>query len=131
MATKGISGLQIDGFKEIYKAMGLVEEEITKAAIKGMKVTAQNILGESQKLVPVDTGTLQRSGVIKTDNEKQVTTISYNTPYALKQHEDASLNHPNGGEAKYLERPFNEKKGELEVNIGNEIQKILHKKSVS
>lgn len=131
MATKGVSGLQIDGFKEIYKAMGLVEEEIAKAAIKGMRTTALNILGESQKLVPIDTGILQKSGSIKVNQGALTATISYNTPYALKQHEDVSLNHPKGGEAKYLERPFNEKKGELEVNIGNEIQKILHKKSVS
>lgn len=131
MANTGISGLNIDGFREIYKAMGLVEEEITKAAIKGMKVTAQNILGESKKIVPVDTHTLQESGHIKTDTIKQITTISYNTPYALKQHEDPNLNHPKGGEAKYLEKPFNEKKGELEINIGNEIHKVLQKKSVS
>lgn len=134
MANKGISGLQIDGFKEIYKAMGLVEEEITKAAIKGMKVTALNILGESKKLVPIDTHTLQESGHIKTDTQNQITTISYNTPYAKRIHEDGSLNHSrsiaehNQGEAKYLERPFNEKKGELEINIGDEIHKVLQKK---
>ena len=130
MANKGSIGLKIEGFKELYKNMGLLEEEILKSAVKGLKITAQNILGESQKLVPVDTGTLQKSGAIKVDSQNLMAQISYNTPYALKQHEDATLNHPNGGEAKYLERPFNEKSGELEVNVGNEIQRILRKKSV-
>ena len=130
MANKGSVGLKIEGFKELYKKMGLLEEEILKGAVKGLKITAQNILGESQKLVPVDTGTLQKSGAIKVDSQNLMAQISYNTPYALKQHEDATLNHPNGGEAKYLERPFNEKSGELEVNVGNEIQRILRKKSV-
>lgn len=130
MANKGSFGLKIEGFKELYKNMGLLEEEILKGAVKGLKITAQNILGESQKLVPVDAGTLQKSGAIKVDSQNLIAQISYNTPYALKQHEDATLNHPKGGEAKYLERPFNEKSGELEVNVGNEIQKILRKKSV-
>lgn len=129
MANKGAKGLEITGFKELYKKMGLLEEEIKKGALKGLKITAQNILGESQKLVPVDTGTLQKSGTIKLNSETLTAQISYNTPYALKQHEDATLNHPNGGEAKYLERPFNEKAGELEVNIGNEINRILRKKN--
>lgn len=129
MANKGSKGLEITGFKEIYKNMGLLEEEIKKGALKGLKITAQNILGESQKLVPVDTGTLQKSGSVKLNSETLTAQISYNTPYALKQHEDATLNHPNGGEAKYLERPFNEKAGELEVNVGNEINKILRKKN--
>lgn len=31
--------------------------------------------------------------------------VSYNTPYAAKIHEDTTLNHPNGGQAKYLEQP--------------------------
>lgn len=126
MATKGIKGFDIKGLKEVYKNLELAEEEIIAAALKGQKVLAQNILGESQKLVPVDTGTLKRSGNIKT--EGNITTISYNTPYALKQHEDASLNHPKGGEAKYLERPFNEKVQNYEDFIQTEVYKAMRKK---
>lgn len=126
MATKGIKGFDISGLKEVYKELKITEEEIIKAALKGQKVLAQNILGESQKLVPVDTGTLKRSGHVST--ERNITTISYNTPYALKQHEDASLNHPKGGEAKYLERPFNEKSQEYENCVQTEVYKAMRKK---
>lgn len=127
MVSKGSIGIDIKGFKEIYKNLNVTEEQIMKAAIKGMRITAQNILGESQKLVPVDTGTLQKSGNVKVNQDALTATVSYNTPYALKQHEDATLKHPKGGEAKYLERPFNEKKGELENNVGYEIFKALEK----
>ena len=100
-----------------------------------MKTTSESILGESQKLVPVDTGTLQKSGTVQYNEDKTIATISYNTPYALKQHEDNTLNHNKSknpdAQAKYLERPFNEKKGELESNIGNEFDRILRKKSIS
>lgn len=126
MATKGIKGFEISGLKEVYKNLNITEEEIIKAALKGQKALALNILGESQKLVPVDTSTLKRSGHVST--ERNITTISYNTPYALKQHEDASLNHPKGGEAKYLEKPFNEKVQDMENFISTEVYKAMRKK---
>lgn len=36
--------------------------------------------------------------------------ISFNTPYARRQHEELGYNHPKGGKAKYLEDPFNKNK---------------------
>lgn len=123
-----VKGIKIDGFKEIYKNLGLLEEEIVKAALKGTKKLGENILGESQKLVPVDSGTLKKSGVVSLDKSAQVVTISYNTPYARKQHEDNTLNHPNGGQAKYLEQPFNERASKLESFVGDSIHKALEKK---
>jgi hypothetical protein len=123
-----IKGIKIDGFKETYKNLGLLEEEIDKAALRGVKKLADVILGESQKLVPVDTGILKESGAISTDKKAQIVTISYNTPYARKQHEDNTLNHPKGGQAKYLEQPFNEKSKEIEIYVGESINKLLRKK---
>lgn len=135
MAVKGSFSLEIEGFKEIFKKMGLIEAELLKGAQKGLRDTAEDILGESQKLVPVDTGTLQKSGTVQYNEDKTIATISYSTPYALKQHEDLSLKHNTSknenAQAKYLERPFNEKKGELETNIGEQMTRILRKKSIS
>jgi len=34
--------------------------------------------------------------------------VVFNTPYATYQHEELGLNHPKGGEAKYLENPLKE-----------------------
>lgn len=123
-----VKGIKIDGFKEVYQKLGLLEEEIDKAALRGVKKLAEVILGESQQLVPVDTGLLKDSGLVSTDKKNQIVTIAYNTPYARKQHEDMTLNHPKGGQAKYLERPFNEKSGELETYVGESINKVLRKK---
>jgi len=121
-------GIEIKGFQEIYKNLGLIESEIVESAFKGIKKLGEVILGESQKLVPVDTGTLKDSGTTQSSKKDHSVTISYNTPYARKQHEDNTLNHPRGGQAKYLERPFNEKAGEAESYIANELQKKLRKK---
>lgn len=54
-------------------------------------------------------------------------TISANTPYARKQHENTELKHKMGQQAKYLEIPFNAKKGDLQKNVSFEIQKVLKK----
>lgn len=131
MSNHGTKGITIEGFKELYKNLGILEDEIQKEALKGVRKLANNILAESQKIVPVDTGTLMKSGAVSTDESTKIITISYNTPYARKQHEDNTLKHPKGGEAKYLERPFNEKKDQLEVVVGESIHKALERKSLS
>lgn len=119
MANVGSKGIDITSFDN----WGLTKDVVVAAALKGQRKLAANILGESQKIVPVDTGTLRRSGTIKTNANLLMTTISYNTPYALKQHEEHK------SKAKYLERPFNEKAGELKDFVQAEIDKALYEKS--
>lgn len=122
-----VKGFKLDGFKETYKAMGVLEENIIETALDATNQLAEVILGESQKLVPVDTGTLKESGTVNADKKINMVTISYNTPYARKQHEDNTLVHPKGGQAKYLEQSFNEKSKELETYIKNALEKKFGK----
>ena len=176
MATKGIKGLTIEGFKDFYKNMDLTTEEILKAAIKGTRITALNIAGEAQRICPRETGTLARSIVVtkgglpsnseeiyqnakhnsevinKAEKEGKeidpselksivgkaksgiptIFSISANTPYALRQHEDGSLKHKEGQQAKYLEIPFNRiVEQSFESNINNEIYKAMRRKHKS
>jgi uncharacterized protein YuzE len=131
-----IKGIKIDGFKETYKNLGLLEEEIEKAAMKGVRNLAYIIFEESQKLVPIDSHTLQESGFVSIDKKNKIATIAYNTPYATKQHEDNTLDHSQSkikygqGQAKYLERPFNEKSGDLKKVVEDSIHKVLREKQV-
>jgi hypothetical protein len=72
---------------------------------------AETLLEASQPLVPVDLGTLKRSGKTTPDGPG-VVAVSYSAisedgfDYSIKQHEDYTLRHPNGGEAGYLGRPM-------------------------
>lgn len=43
--------------------------------------------------------------------------VGYRAPYAVKQHEDLTLNHPNGGEAKFLERPVREMRAQMRATV--------------
>ncbi len=79
-----------------------------RAALEAVTLGAEHILGESTKLVPIEEGTLSSSG--KTSAEMQggtaVAAISYDTPYAVRQHEEMDYRHDPGRQAKYLEGPL-------------------------
>lgn len=70
------------------------------------------ILTEAKRQVPVETGALMRTGTVKATsalNHAHVE-ISFNTPYALIQHENTGLHHTRpGAKAKYLEDPLRER----------------------
>ncbi len=71
-----------------------------------LRAALEFVLGESARLVPVEEGTLARSGAVSVDAGQGVGTVSYDTPYAARQHEELSWRHDPGRTAKYLERPF-------------------------
>lgn len=75
----------------------------TKSAlIKSLKNGAEVILDESNKLVPIDEGTLANSGNTSFDEAKLTAYVSYDTPYALRVHDDMNLKHKNGRQSRFL-----------------------------
>lgn len=100
----------------------LLDKEVTKAAMKGLRQISEVILGESGKEVPVDTGILKDSGTVQKKGTEII--ISYNTPYARYQHE----NHR--AKAKYLERPFNANKDKAPYYVEQSIANAVYKKKV-
>lgn len=77
---------------------------------KALQDITEFILHESNKIVPFEEGTLKRSGY--PDVEGKRGTISYDTPYAIYQHEATDWAHSHGQEAKFLEKAIknNQKK---------------------
>ena len=83
---------------------------IEQAIQNGLREVAEEVLAESNKLAPIDEGTLRKSGHV--DVEDLQANISYETPnrakskkrypYILRQHEDMKLRHATG-QAKFLE----------------------------
>ena len=124
-----------------------------KAGLKALRTGAEAILTEAIDETPVDTGTLRRSGTVTagglpdsaqvyeaaeagtdmkdafpgdTGKEKAVY-ISFNTPYARRQHEELGYNHPLGGGPKYLENPFNRNKKKVLQYAEKHVKKALEK----
>lgn len=86
---------------------------------------AEHVLGVSNTYVPLEEGTLERSGNVDTDFAKLKSTITYDTPYAEVQHEDTTLRHDNGRRAKYLETALNEEADKMVPFIGSRVRGVL------
>lgn len=75
-----------------------------RLASEGLKKGLEHVLGVSQQQVPLDEDTLQRSGKVDVDGLDG--SISYDTVYARRQHEEMDWKHLPGRKAKYLEDPM-------------------------
>ena len=121
------------------------------AGLKALRTGAEGILTEAIDETPIDTGTLRRSGTVtvgglpdgaqvyaaaksgiemkdafsKEAGKEKAIYISFNTPYARRQHEELDYNHPLGGKAKYLETPFNANKKKVLKYADKQIKKAL------
>ena len=133
----------------IKEAVKIAEE----AGLKALRTGAEAILTEAIDETPIDTGTLRRSGTVTVgglpdgaqvyeaaesgrdmkdafpgpEGKEKAVYISFNTPYARRQHEELGYNHPRGGKAKYLEDPFNRNKDKVLKRAANQVKKALEK----
>lgn len=98
---------------------------IRDAATRGLRDAAEHVLAESTKVVPLEEGTLSKSGATSVDAATLTATVSYDTPYAVRQHEELDYRHDEGRQAKYLEQPLNENRDTIARIIGDEIGKAL------
>jgi len=97
--------------------------DFTKGAHAGLQAAGEHILAESQKIVPLKEATLARSGTVTTRNLE--TSISYNTIYAVRQHEELDWQHDEGRQAKYLETPLNAEADTVMQIIADHIKDAL------
>ena len=71
--------------------------------------TAEALLTEANRTVPFEEGTLEGSGFSAIDRDNLVAVVGYDTPYAVRQHEDTRLRHKGKGRAKWLSRTLTER----------------------
>jgi hypothetical protein len=75
-------------------------------ASAGLQRALEHTLGVSKRLVPLEEGTLERSGRVNMFGQLEGQ-ITYDTVYAVRQHEELTWKHLPGRQAKYLEQPMN------------------------
>lgn len=76
-----------------------------RLASEGLHRALEHTLGKAKELVPLEEGTLERSGRVDVDGLNGA--ISFDTVYAVRQHEELDWKHLPGRQAKYLEQPMN------------------------
>ncbi|MFB7776926.1 hypothetical protein [Streptomyces bauhiniae] len=84
-----------------------IARELRQAAAHGLLLAAEHVLQQSQDVVPLDEDPLMQSGMASVDPASLTAMVSYDTPYAVRQHEETTWRHAPGRTAKYLENPLN------------------------
>jgi hypothetical protein len=112
-----------------------VRGDIAANTVRALHKIGEDLGGKAQRLAPIEEGTLRASMAVvlivngtRFEGEGSIDAaiatarrlaeagdqwaasveVSFNTVYAAYQHEETSLEHPLGGQAKYLEQPFRE-----------------------
>ena len=101
----------------------LATEDMRRAAVKGLEDAAEHVLGVSNQRVPIEEATLERSGRASVDASTLQAAVSYDTPYAVVQHEDMTLQHDPGRSAKFLETALNQEAGAVQQIIADRIRR--------
>ena len=99
--------------------------ELHAAGVSGLTKASEHLLQVSNTLVPIEEGTLERSGVASVDETTLRAAVSYDTVYAVNQHESMDFRHDNGRCAKYLEVALTGEAQTIEEIIANEIRTVL------
>lgn len=80
-----------------------VKGALSAAVEKALRQGSEHLLTTSNNTVPIRERTLRDSGRVDVDARAGRAAISYDTPYAVRQHEDLTLRHDSGRRAKFLE----------------------------
>jgi hypothetical protein len=80
-------------------------QQVHDAAMAELEREGEYIIAEAVPITPIEWSTLRRSATVSRAQVGDTVWVSFNTPYALMQHE-GDFNHPQGGQRKYLETPF-------------------------
>ncbi|CAL9503946.1 minor capsid protein [Streptomyces sp. enrichment culture] len=75
-----------------------------RLAGEGLERGLEHVLGEARRIVPLEEGTLERSGRVVRDGLNGA--VTFDTVYAVRQHEELTWKHLPGRQAKYLETPM-------------------------
>jgi hypothetical protein len=100
--------MSTDGLRELQAALDKKLIELQGVTEKAIKEVTLDLLGKSVKLAPVKEGDLRGSGKADFSEDGMTGVVSFGTVYARRQHEELTWKHPQGGQAKYLQQPFEE-----------------------
>lgn len=91
-----------------------------RSAVRGLTRVAEHVLQVANTEVPFESGALARSGKTSVDEVRLVAAVSYDTPYAVVQHEDLTYQNDPGRNAKWLERALLTQRAVIALIIAEE-----------
>ena len=111
------------GVEKLRRKLGDAQDRLPELLAKQLRAEADGIIEPAKAFVPLDTGTLMRSGKVRgpffSGNSVEVK-IGFGdaaVEYAEVQHENLDFYHPNGRVAKYLQIPFESARARMPQRI--------------
>lgn len=101
------------------------ERALRAAAARGLFLGAEHVLSVSNDRVPIDEGFLQSTGTASVDEGSLTAMVSYDGPYAVRQHEELTWRHAPGRTAKYLENALNGERREVAAILAAQMRRAL------
>lgn len=102
-------------------------DRLRQAAADALGDATEYLLEEANRTVPIEEATLTRSGMATVDRRNLVGVVSYDTPYARRQHEEDDWRHDPGRRAHWLERTFVEQANRVRRFLGERIERGLRR----
>jgi hypothetical protein len=105
-----------------------------RGAIAALIIGSDHVLEEADRIVPIEEAVLQDSGDTEVDEAGLRAAIGYGgeaSAYAVKQHEDMTLQHDPGRQAKFLEQPMDEYRPEFPALVSSCIKAELKRELLS
>jgi hypothetical protein len=103
----------------------LASRAMRQGAARGLQLAAEHVLQLATDRVPLDEGYLQSTGTASVDEPSLTAVVSFDGPYAVRQHEELTWRHAPGRTAKYLENPLNAARPEVAAIIAAEIRRAM------
>lgn len=102
-----------------------VDARTRAGAVRGLQDATEHLKGVSAQRAPHEEGTLERSAVASVDASELKGAVSFDTPYAVRQHEELTYQHDEGRTAKYLEVPAMEESDTIHALIAAQMRRAL------
>lgn len=118
--------LELTGISEVMQKLGNALSSAGDLTEAGMREVVEDIGQRAADRAPVETGALRGSMAtnVEIDGDTIVGEVRFNEKYAAVQHERLDFRHPQGGEAKYLERAALEKADQVLSRIAGALDDL-------
>lgn len=117
--------IEIRGLAELNAKLRELANVSKEAAKQELADIALDLAGKCSDAAPVDKGDLQGALANPVEVNELEWKVGSSLEYCATQHEHTEFNHPKGGGAKFIERPFNENVNNYIDEIGNAIMREL------
>lgn len=117
--------IEIKGLDELNAKLSQLAKIAEDTAIKEITDIALDLGSKASDAAPVENGDL-RGDLANPRKENDLSwKVGSDLPYTNRQHEHTEYNHPRGGGAKFIEKPFRDNKNKYVDQLGKAIMKEL------